>query len=56
MPWAGVERVEHTVRNEDVSLSLSSKFLNYSNKEAEPPSVTCSERREPNHKYHRSSV
>lgn len=35
---------------------LSSKFLNYSNKEAEPPSVTCSGRREPNHKYHRSSM
>ena len=35
---------------------LFSKFLNYSNKEAEPPSVTCSGRREPNHKYHRSSM
>lgn len=35
---------------------LSSKFLNYSNKEAEPLSVTCSGRREPNHKYHSSSM
>lgn len=35
---------------------VSSKLLTYHNEEAELPSVTCSRRKEPNHKDHRSHI
>lgn len=57
MCWAGVggaephtkhEPMEHKVRNGDGSLSSVFKLLTYHNREAEPPSVICSGKRQPN--------
>jgi hypothetical protein len=59
---AGVEpHTDHRPWSAQVAMAmghgpLSAKLLAYHKREVEPPSVTWSRRREPNHKNHKSSV